>query len=107
MKQIRRGVFETNSSSTHTLTMCSGTEFEKFENGELWYDKYSEELVSLEQIQQKHPEVTSAEDVADVDYYRYQTWEDFGGDCYEVFHDTFTTESGEVIHAFGYFGYDG
>ncbi|WP_313584682.1 hypothetical protein [Lacrimispora sp.] len=28
-RQIRRGVFETNSSSTHSLTMCSEEEFEK------------------------------------------------------------------------------
>ena len=26
-RQIRRGVFETNSSSTHSLTMCSEEEF--------------------------------------------------------------------------------
>lgn len=28
-KQIRRGVFETNSSSVHSLTMCSSDEYEK------------------------------------------------------------------------------
>lgn len=27
-RQVRRGVFETNSSSTHSLTMCSEEEFE-------------------------------------------------------------------------------
>lgn len=27
-RQIRRGVYETNSSSTHSLTMCSKEEFE-------------------------------------------------------------------------------
>lgn len=30
-KQIRRGVFETNSSSCHSLTMCSEKEYEKWE----------------------------------------------------------------------------
>jgi len=32
-RQIRRSVFETNSSSTHSITMCSNTDFEKWENG--------------------------------------------------------------------------
>ena len=27
-RQIRRGVFETNRSSVHSLTMCSGEEYE-------------------------------------------------------------------------------
>lgn len=30
---IRRGVFETNSSSTHSLTMCSENEYDKWERG--------------------------------------------------------------------------
>lgn len=28
-RQIRRGVFETNSSSVHSLTMCSDDEYKK------------------------------------------------------------------------------
>jgi hypothetical protein len=35
MRQIRQGVFETNSSSTHSLTMCLASEYEKWENGEV------------------------------------------------------------------------
>ena len=33
--QIRRNVFETNSSSTHTLTICTQDEYKAFQNGEL------------------------------------------------------------------------
>lgn len=33
--QIRRNVFETNSSSTHTLTICTQDEYEAFQRGEL------------------------------------------------------------------------
>lgn len=33
--QIRRGVFETNSSSMHAFCIVSGEELEKFKNGEL------------------------------------------------------------------------
>ena len=38
MKVIRQGVFETNSSSTHSLTICSGEEYSKWENGELYWN---------------------------------------------------------------------
>ena len=33
MKQIRIGVFETNSSSTHSISICTKDEFEKLEKG--------------------------------------------------------------------------
>ena len=33
-KQIRIGVFESNSSSTHSLTIVSEDEFKKWKNGE-------------------------------------------------------------------------
>lgn len=37
--QVRQGVFETNSSSTHTLTICSKDDFDKWKNGEVfWLD---------------------------------------------------------------------
>ena len=34
---IRKGTFETNSSSTHSFTMCSGKEYDAWEKGELLY----------------------------------------------------------------------
>ena len=36
-RQIRRGVFETNSSSTHSITMCSGEEYDKWCSGKLLF----------------------------------------------------------------------
>ena len=47
MKQIRRGCFETNSSSTHSLTICTEEEFEKWKSGELMFDSYNHELVEV------------------------------------------------------------
>ena len=47
MKQvIRRGVFETNSSSTHSLVVVSAKEYEDFKKGKLVYDYYGEKLIS-------------------------------------------------------------
>ena len=39
---MRRGVFETNSSSTHSLTICTEEEFEKWQNGELLFDRWND-----------------------------------------------------------------
>lgn len=49
MKTIRQGTFETNSSSTHSLTMCSGSEFDKWKNGELFYSESHDKFVSKEE----------------------------------------------------------
>lgn len=35
--QVRQGVFETNSSSTHTLTICSKDDFDKWKHGEVFW----------------------------------------------------------------------
>ena len=32
--QVRKGLFETNSSSVHSLVLCSESEYEKWKNGE-------------------------------------------------------------------------
>lgn len=44
MYQIRNGVFETNSSSTHSLCICTEDEFTRFKNGEILYNSNSEKL---------------------------------------------------------------
>lgn len=42
MVQIRNSVFETNSSSTHSLTMCSEDEFNKWKAGELLFNSWND-----------------------------------------------------------------
>lgn len=44
-KVIRRGTFETNSSSTHSLTMCTKETYDKWKNGELLFHRWDEEFV--------------------------------------------------------------
>lgn len=62
-KQIRRGVFETNSSSVHSLTMCSGDEFDKWFRGEVMFDSYSDKLVDVK------PTITERDKKHAEDYY--------------------------------------
>ena len=58
MKLIRRGTFETNSSSTHSITMCKESDFDKWKNGEMYfcqdngefYDEGGRTKIIIEQI---------------------------------------------------------
>lgn len=52
MITVRNGVFETNSSSTHCVTLMSSDDFKKFSEGECWYDFASHEIMSIEDIYQ-------------------------------------------------------
>lgn len=44
MLQIRHGVFETNSSSTHSITIVPKDEFEKWADGEIYFNNDSWEV---------------------------------------------------------------
>jgi hypothetical protein len=92
MKLVRMSVFETNSSSTHSLTIVTAEEFNKFTNGELVMldealapagtkDKWGDEGLTAEAY-----------------------WED--GEL-EGYTHTFTTPSGDNMVAFGKYGYNG
>ena len=46
-RQIRQRVFETNSSSTHSITMCMKSDYDKWVAGELIWDRWSNELIKI------------------------------------------------------------
>lgn len=48
--QIRRGTFETNSSSVHSLTLCSKSDYERWSYGELFYEPCGEGFIEPEKI---------------------------------------------------------
>lgn len=95
MKTVRFGTFETNSSSTHSLVMCSSEEFEDFKAGKLYFDKYNDCLCTPEEIDKDEE-------------YSYITYDEFlNMDNYETFEDSYKTKNGDSVVAFGYFGYNG
>lgn len=99
-KQIRRGVFETNSSSTHSITMCTSSDYNKWENGELVWDRWDCKLLPItdeikEDMQDKYSRYLTYDQFYDWDYI-----------CFETFTTDYTTPSGETIVAFGYYGHD-
>lgn len=95
-RQIRRGVFETNSSSVHSLTMCTQSDYEKWKDGEFIYDYLYRKLISNDELDDDYDEER---------YYTYDRFNDYEFD-YETFEDTFTTENGDTVVAFGYYGHD-
>ena len=101
MRQIRRNVFETNSSSTHSITMCMKSEFDKWVKGELVWSRWGDELVEIT------PKVKASMDEGDRDYLTYDQFNDWDYLEYETFKETYTTPNGEKIVSFGYYGYDG
>lgn len=57
MKQIRRGVFETNSSSTHSLTICTEDQYNDWKAGKIFYDAYQEEFIDKVQLTDREKEM--------------------------------------------------
>lgn len=115
-KQIRRGVFETNSSSVHSLTMCSAEEYKKWERGEVLFWQYKDKFGTREEIMEElktqswHSNVNwdDEDEVNDIfSDEEIQTCEEFfDNDYFETFERRHTTPSGDVVVAFGYYGHD-
>lgn len=103
--QIRRNVFETNSSSVHSITMCTDEEYNRWIDGELIYDRGSEELVEITDEIRENIEENKREGYSP-DYLTYEQYTDYDYIDYETYHETTRTPKGEKIHAFGYYGHD-
>lgn len=132
MLQVRHGVFETNSSSTHSITMCMKSEFEVWERGEAylndgWWtsscvvdakdkefitkDEAIELICSLDYFDNdedylRRLDNEEFEDVLyEYDIYSWNTFWHRACDWYEGYTNEFTTENGDEVVAFGYYGY--
>ena len=99
-RQIRRRVFETNSSSVHSLTMCMESDFNKWVAGELVWSRWGDELVPITDEIKKSMEEDERE------YLTYEQFNDYDYIDYETFEDSYTTPNGETVKSFGYYGHD-
>lgn len=119
MKTIRQGCFETNSSSTHSLTMCMESDYKKWKNGEMYWNRWNDELVSKETVEEEFLKENTGVSKEDPDfkdkleeylndddktYYTYEEFNDYDYIEYETFEDTFETPQGEKVVSFGYYG---
>lgn len=103
--QIRTGLFETNSSSVHSLVMVSGNDYEKWKNGEMVYDRMDDKLIPV--TDEKYLEWKKENEEEDPEWFDYLTFDEFFDyDIleYETFSNSFTTENGDTVIAFGYYG---
>lgn len=55
-KQVRMGVFETNSSSTHTLCICTEQQFKAWEDGKLLYNRYNDKFIENREMTEEEKE---------------------------------------------------
>lgn len=109
--QVRKGLFETNSSSVHSIVMCSDSDFEKWKNGESIYSREYECLVSIEDKDYlEWKKLSDEEKEEEWTMYDYLTYDQFFNDYDAMEHETFKTSydtpKGETVVAFGYYGHD-
>ena len=137
MIKIRQGVFETNSSSTHSLTMMMKEDYLRWKDGNYMYTERIGYCFPINpELAPTENEVYTPEEVCaflmNDKYFREalgaldalggptpETLEqydpqDYGFDTIndesarlESYYDEFTTPNGETIVAFGQYGYDG
>lgn len=95
MISIRRNVFETNSSSTHSICICTEEDYKKFKEGEKLWDYCSDELVDVNEVPEEER-----------DTYEYRFYGDVKDDEYLKWYEKhFTTPSGDKMVAFGNYGH--
>ena len=133
-RQIRFGMFESNSSTTHVLYMVSRNVYEKYEQGGYLYDG-SDFGWKNKEIAPKKGEIYSREEVIEMIKNNYEYYKPFNEDemdedeikdewndiiweaefvseesienqQFETFYDSYRTPSGEEVVAFGYYGYN-
>lgn len=124
MLNIRFGAFETNSSSVHSLIMCSAEEYEKLKNGELYIDDgwrgvslltKEEAAMKLLDVKRGQPYTLDSvmalpnEELIDLlannEIYTLESyWDEHA--YMEGYVEYYTTPGGEGVVAFGYYGHD-
>ena len=63
---VRRGVFETNSSSVHSFTIADKEDYDKFKKGELYIHRYDLNFCTKEQYIEENKKWLSEEDIKEI-----------------------------------------
>lgn len=121
MKQIRRALFETNSSSVHTLVIVPSEDYNKWKNNEIVYVECQNRFIDYEDLRafyydEKLCDHNDCKDCmrnekicARTDYWTDQimTYEGYFSDEFmEDYEEEYKTKSGDEITIFGYYGHD-
>ena len=98
--QVRQGLFETNSSSTHSLVMFKGSDWELFKEGKMVIENslYSDKLIRREDVPEGKSifDPKSSNDIFFYDYIPYDAWINMNDytDGYEVIMDKVEDSNG-------------
>lgn len=120
---IRPKIFETNSSSVHSLAIMSEYDYEEWKRGEKYWNEFDGGIYTLEEViersgdnmktrikyyQEEMPEKLE-EYLSLSGYYTYGSWnpDDRYADRYEESLDHYVSESGDRIVIRSKFGYNG
>lgn len=123
MINIRRGVFETNSSSTHSISILTEEEDKQWLRGDILRYRWSDKFITKEEYAKKFEELKQQyakennipiEDVDDYDVQEYfyddiaYNFEDYD-DIMELESDVtkYTTKNGEQLIIRCWYGYEG
>lgn len=96
---IRSGIFETNSSMTHSLVIGTKEDFQKWEAEELVWDIIKDQFITKEKAKQL---------IDDKKAYKseFKSYESIG-EYFECDSGTYTSPNGDEICWIAEFGYDG
>lgn len=109
---VRAGVWETNSSSIHSLTLCSEDVYNKWKNGILLYTPGDQKFKSVAEVDKEMIFDSETEDELDDSYELYYSYNDYWNifidhvyGIQDVFNETELID-GVKVRAFGYLGHD-
>ena len=94
MIQIRTCVFETNSSSVHSLVLCSDAEYKALKREKAMIDTWNDTVVPFDAVEKAQNK------------YRYETLDEFLTTRLETFEET-RKIGRAIVHAIGKYGFDG
>ena len=101
--QIRNSVFETNSSSTHTLCICKKEEYDAWKEGKLFFDSLEDKLVTEKELPWWYDPAESSR------YQSYEAYEEYYvqevGSEKDKFCRTFKDTADHDMVAFGFYGH--
>lgn len=124
MINIRFGVFETNSSSVHTMTIASQEDYDKWLKDEIFLVNEDEQyylekntdynpndiFVSKDTAKRLYKQLCKQEEyylpAFDEIFFTFDKWDDNREYLY-TYEEEYTTKNGEKLVIFGYHGYDG
>lgn len=123
MIQARFGVFETNSSSSHTLCILPKETYDKVCSGELFISQYGDTTYTRDEAidatigwrhrwsDQKYTRemVEAMDEETLLEFLKtggIVKFDDWGSEWLEFFEESYTTSSGDEIVVFGQYGYD-